>query len=100
MIDGGSKSERDEQVRQRLADTSPEGAPPPARWRRASWVLLLVVFLILALLAAAAGWAIAGRTGAIIGVAIALFAACIRAAPVLIAGGFRRGERTRAQART
>src|SRR5690606_13799991 len=65
MIDGGSKAERDEQVRQRLADTSPEGAPPPARWRRASWALLLVVFLILAALAAAAGWAIAGRTGAI-----------------------------------
>ena len=98
MIDGGSKAERDEQVRQRLAESSPEGAPPSPGWRRASWALLLVVFLILALIAAAAGWAVAGRTGAIIGVGLAIFAAAVRAAPVLIAGGFRRGERRRAQA--
>jgi hypothetical protein len=98
MIDGGSKAERDERVRQRLAETSPEGAPPPPRWRKASWALLLVVFLILAGIAAAAGWAVAGRTGAIIGVALAVFAAAVRGAPVLIADGFRRGERKRAQA--
>lgn len=97
MIDGGSRTERDEQMRQRM-EHSPEGAPPPGTWRAASWGLLAVVFLGLAALAAWAGWALAGRTGAIIGVALALFAAAVRAAPVILAGGFRSADRRRARA--
>lgn len=96
MIDGGIRRERDEQVRQRLAVESPEGAPPSRGWRGVSWALLALVFVILAGLGAWAGWAIAGRTGAIIGVALVIFAAAVRAAPVIVAGGFRSAERRRA----
>ncbi len=97
MMEDPTPADRDARTRERLAQTSPEGAPPPPAWRRASWLLLLGVLAAIAVAAGLAGWAIAGQTGALVGVALAVLAGAVRAAPVLIAATLRRGERTRAQ---
>ena len=79
-------------MRRRLAAKSPEGAPPPAAWRRLSWGLLGLVFLLVAAIAGAAGWSIAGPKGLFLGLALALLVAVVRAAPAILAGIMRRGD--------
>lgn len=62
-----------------------------------SWGLLTLVFVAVATIAGWAGWSLAGRTGLIVGLSLAVLLALLRAAPTLIAAIFRRSERRRAE---